>query len=554
MRSVSAFIAAAVLALAPCARAQSPDWRTPPLGAASLATNYVMTWGGYTLGAERNGVNDHIFPEVHDPLNGFTLCSWVAAADADGIRSTNALGGILRGTDVLPSLYYSPNVERSAPDILSGAWGWGGEAVAVAGGLSFDYAFPAGGVQYHTTVRFTGDQYIDTLCPVTPDTIIAACWYQDGNNKQQRLFGVNDGNGKAYALYINNNYRWAANMGSSSGEAILLATARTWYEGLFDLASGQTTVNGTAIHQSGTPFSSTNTIPIGARRNVGTAIYADYPATFRIGWFKIWQGGAIVRDFAPASVGGEAGLFDLVHGRFYPSETSTPLVAGPARDPTNALERCYSLGWNGGATGTNAFPRGSYTVSWTDLTADLTLTAGGTDITLAAPAGTRNVSPGEAAGFILTGTATGHVGISRMKIHPFYGTGRISSASTEEVSSHLLSSNFCFVAHRVGLDSISHTNALLIRQPDGSTWHTGESCELPPDGTTALQTNGFYQLVYTTVGSLDATYIYEWDRRQFPRWLSDEDLDSIYEDGARVRAAFGYDPCVVTNAPFQPEP
>ena len=355
-----------VLLSASLAVAGSPDFRSPPLGAAGLATNNIMTWGGYTLGGGRNVYAGHIWLDQHAPTEELTVCSWVAIHDADGAvagsvqpdGTTLGVGG-RRGSKALPHLYYCPNVERSAPDLLGGAWGWGGASVSVSGARSFDYAFP-------------------TVCD----------------------------------------------------------------------------------------------------------------------------------------------------------------------------------GWNGGATGTNCFPRGAYTVAWTNLTATMTLTAGGADLTLEAPAGVRNVEPGPAGGFILSGSGSGAVGISRMKVHPFYDTGRgqVSGSDMRWLDDRLVGTNWCFVAHRVRLDGSAHTNDLTIIQRDGTLYRLGGACELPPDGSAALGTNGWYQLVYSCIGDMIVTYVYEWDRRVFPRWLSDADLAAIFEDGCRVRDAFGYPDCVVTNAIYQEDP
>ena len=122
------------------------------------------------------------------------------------------------------------------------------------------------------------------------------------------------------------------------------------------------------------------------------------------------------------------------------------------------------------------------------------------------------------------------------------------------VNRSLVGTNWCFVAHRVRLSAAAHTNDLSIVQQDGTLYRNGCAQDLPPDGSAALGTNGTYQLLYTCIGNMRVTYVYEWDRRVFRKWLSDDDLAAIFEDGLRVRAAFGYDPCVLTNAIYQVDP
>jgi hypothetical protein len=160
-------------------------------------------------------------------------------------------------------------------------------------------------------------QYIDTLCPVETNTVVEARWYQVGNAAQQRLFGLNDGNPSVFACYINNNTKWAANTGSASGTAIGNAPGDKQYQGRFDLGAGYVQINTSKQTIGGTPFASTNTIPIFARKNLGVAKYEDYPATMRLNWFKIWYGDTLVRDFVPVRIGTEGALYDRVSGTLF---------------------------------------------------------------------------------------------------------------------------------------------------------------------------------------------------------------------------------------------
>jgi hypothetical protein len=200
-------------------------------------------------------------------------------------------------------------------------------------------------VEYVETATTDGRaQYVDTLCQVTADTRIEASWRQLSQTPlQQRLFGVNDGGNYRFEVYVNGNMRWAFNAGSSTAANMYPVPTPYDYVGSFDLSSGAWSIeadgwsagsaSGTA---SGTPFASANTIPIFARRKVGTVYYADYPATMRLYLFKIWRGQTLVRDFAPVRVGTVGYLYDRANptggplgNGLYGSETATPLVAGP---------------------------------------------------------------------------------------------------------------------------------------------------------------------------------------------------------------------------------
>ena len=551
--------------------AASPDLRTPPLGAASLATNLVATWGGYTFGCAKNGYNDHIFVEPGENLHALTVCSWVAMRDAD-IVDPELLVPVespSRKTNVQPGLVYTPNVERAAPDLLGGAWGWGGAPVSVAVSLSFDYGFPPGALTFLEYVESTGSQWIDT--GVAPDNNELDFIIDFENRRSGTALVAAFGCRQLTSAYSTGSY--AVFLRSNEGNEGRIDIANTgvakWmsflvgvrYTIAWDSAAKQLTKTRVDTENSTTASAGQKTLceyPF-ILGGINTAGEISSGAEMRLHSARFWKSGILVRDYIPAKdADGVAGLFDLVEGRFYRSATATPLVAGPEREPTNALERCYTLGWNGGATGTNTWPRGVYTVAWSNLTSTLTLTAGGTDMTLEAPAGVRNVVPGEAAGFILSGSGSGHVGISRTKVNPIYQTrlGSRGAGSDAEalLNAALVGTNWCFVAHRVALTADSHTNACDIIQLDGRHATEGHAPELPPDGCGALLTNGLYQLVYTAVSDLRNTFIYEWDRRQFGRWLSDEDLAAIYEDGVRTREAFVYPPCVYSYAVYQPDP
>lgn len=491
MKRLALLALAAGSALA--ASAAAPDFRAPPLGSAGLATNHIMTWAGYTLGGRKNGYNDHVYLDLPENQNDLTVCSWVAVLDADGAdhRPDGQGGGARRASNVLPALYYSPNIERAAPDLLGGAWGWGGSPVAVSGSLSFDYRFPAAGTS-------GGGGGLGDLVMTCENFTSRYLGYTLGPLNGTYRFTVPFETDMGWTGYVLEGQTPPANMGDLSSMEPVICDPATggnlvmlWGEGLHDQLSIKD-------------------------------LYTDHPS---------------------------------VDHYFDESYSGTISFARVSAEPPF----WESVAWNGGVTGTNCFPRGVYTVAWTNLSSTMTLTAGGTDMTLEAPAGVRNVEPGEADGFVLTGSGTAQVGISRMKIEPFYKTdgdaiGGGDSAATQSYNDALVSSNFCFVAHRVHLDASTHTNDLVIVQGGGSRRSWGSAPELPPDGCGSLRTNGLYQLVYSAFGDLQATYVYEWDRRQFAAWLSDDDLAAIYEDGARIRLAHGYPSCVHSNAVYQPDP
>ena len=289
-------------------------------------------------------------------------------------------------------------------------------------------------------------------------------------------------------------------------------------------------------------------------------------------WTSVREADAMGPGSGYSGVRGVNGTTYTRGGNFLPSLRYCPRVVRSAPD---LLEGAW--GWGGsavavsgarsfayafpaptGTTSAKCFPRGVYTVAWTNLSATMTLTAGGADMTLEAPAGVRNVEPAEADGFILTGSGTGKIGISRAHIHPIFDTGRgdagTAATAEKDLAALLVATNYCFVANRIRLTEAVHTNAHLIIRQDGRRRATANAPDLPEDGSTILTTEGFYDLSYIVIGRNDLDYAYEWDLRIFPKWLDEEDLTAIYEDGLRTRAAFGYPSATTTNAVYQVDP
>lgn len=145
--------AAFVLAVAVAARALSPGERAAPLGSATLATNAPMTWCGWSLG-DRNTWNGHAFIDLPAPTRELTVTAWRAVRGGDGAERDPETGRIAapggqewsgdpRGSSAVPLLDYVPDFSRGAPDLLGGAWGWGGEPVTLgATALRFAHDFP----------------------------------------------------------------------------------------------------------------------------------------------------------------------------------------------------------------------------------------------------------------------------------------------------------------------------------------------------------------------------------------------------------------------------
>ena len=174
-----------------------------------------------------------------------------------------------------------------------------------------------------------GNRWIDTGRAVTATTCVEARFVPMSAAAQQRLFGVNDGSGKTLALYINGNGAWAVNTGTSSGGAVAAVRAGIVIDCSIDLTTGDCNVGGSARANGGTPFASTNTIPVFARRNNGTALYADYPAAMRLVFFRIYEAGVLALDLVPVRIGIAGFLRDTITGTLHGNETSGSFGLGP---------------------------------------------------------------------------------------------------------------------------------------------------------------------------------------------------------------------------------
>lgn len=209
-------------------------------------------------------------------------------------------------------------------------------------------------------------------------------------------------------------------------------------------------------------------------------------------------------------------------------------------------------GWNGGTNGVASFPHGVYCVRWSDVSAPMTVTVGGEDVTITSGSGEKNVNPKDGIpGIVLVGSGTAKIGISRLKIHEFCGTMFGDNAWDDP---NLVGSNYVFVAHRIGLTSNLHTGRTDIATLDGSWRRRGQAFDPPVDGSTYIHAHTFARIAYYAIGRSDLSYVYEWDFRQFPKFLDDDEIQGIYEDGVRIRTQFHYDPVVSSNAVHQVDP
>lgn len=174
-------------------------------------------------------------------------------------------------------------------------------------------------------IEGTGTQYIDTewTPPENMNCEIHTQFMYTGTNEDQTIFGTNQGGGAA-GLTLN------AMVGITKWQ---LGVNNTWANVTHASCTSNSTINAVIKASSGNTMliidgstlvtnTSTTYILIGSM-TIFRASTGQYPMTGRVYSFKIYDNGALVRDFVPAKdASGAVGLYDLVNDKFYTNSGS----------------------------------------------------------------------------------------------------------------------------------------------------------------------------------------------------------------------------------------
>ena len=181
----------------------------------------------------------------------------------------------------------------------------------------------------------------------------------------------------------------------------------------------------------------------------------------------------------------------------------------------------------------NVFARGAYTIAgWSSNT--ITVTLGGSDVVLGPGAFNRNALPGPSDGIIVSGSGSVCVGIAKMHAHQFFGGFDFAASSVGNNYGRGVSNELAFVAVRIRLDDAQHIYRCDIYGPDYSALATYvETNRLPNNPTCrALSSRGMYRF---GLGGFSNLPTFSWDifdPRVQLKWVSDDDIDRIYRNGA----------------------
>ncbi|MBR2839394.1 MAG: hypothetical protein IKE55_11455 [Kiritimatiellae bacterium] len=191
-----------------------------------------------------------------------------------------------------------------------------------------------------------GGQWLDAGCRAGPNTKIEVDFQMMRTNAQHRIFSgahVDEG-GLVTAFYINGGgefaWAWQNGTGNWTSTKCKADTARHVFtidspNGTVELANADGTVEySDVVSTVRSNTGSQNLRLFGSVETNGTGgvNYTNH-SSVRIYGMKIWESGNLVRNFSPRIVGGEPGLYDLVHDVFYGCEMAKPsgaLYAGGA--------------------------------------------------------------------------------------------------------------------------------------------------------------------------------------------------------------------------------
>lgn len=169
--------------------------------------------------------------------------------------------------------------------------------------------------RYYTRLDFIesdGTQYIDTNYKPNSNTKVIFKGYNNNANSKW-LFGAwNAANSSQYGISMQNG------AGVRYGSQKATITNQNVGDVYGELNKAAYNFNGTTGTLSAETFSCSYNLFIGALNQAGTPTDSSYGFIGRIYSVKIWDNGALVRDFIPAmNASGEAGLYDLKNDVWY---------------------------------------------------------------------------------------------------------------------------------------------------------------------------------------------------------------------------------------------
>ena len=199
-------------------------------------------------------------------------------------------------------------------------------------------------------VESNGTQYVDTEFKPNQDTRIIMDAQLTSDAMSQFMFGCRTSSYTVNYSVLTSSGALSSRYGSSSVNFTGLAFTDRYK---IDKNKNICTLNGTALTNTESTFQSEFNLFLFACNEGGTA---KYFGNIKMYLCQLYDNGTLIREYHPATVNGEVGLWDACSGVLYTSGSDTSLIAGPeietAPSTPSALEilqhtdTSVTLGWN----------------------------------------------------------------------------------------------------------------------------------------------------------------------------------------------------------------
>lgn len=182
-----------------------------------------------------------------------------------------------------------------------------------------------------TYVQGTGSQYIDTGFKPKNTTKVTVDFQVTTQPTDHRvIFGSRTSYSSSDQFVLGfaghkSPAVWRADFGSKQTNFLSTVVWSSRYTAVFD--SSACTLNTNSVNNTNSTFTSTHNLYLLANNDNETA---SGHVSAKLYYCQIYDNGTLIRDFIPCiNPSNVAGLYDLIGNKFYPSASSTALIAGP---------------------------------------------------------------------------------------------------------------------------------------------------------------------------------------------------------------------------------
>lgn len=178
------------------------------------------------------------------------------------------------------------------------------------------------------------------------------------------------------------------------------------------------------------------------------------------------------------------------------------------------------------------WPRGVYTIAGTSAQ-QITVTVGGTDVTVGPGPFNVNAVPGPSDSVVITGAGVAEVGISRTPCHRFYSAidGVIDSGGQRLTADSIVTNEIAMCTWRFRCED----GAQIYQSNLGRIGAFNDLSTLQTNGVCGgYDWRGHYEVGLMGMGESIYPMTYDlYDARVFTRWLTDAELDRVHRNGVQ---------------------